>query len=146
MHDFTKLNDEQIVLFLQEHILEFTSEPAPDFPRNIYLGLSSGNLMIEKRESGFAVVAPRRAGSWRPPYAQLVFLFTNPAARGHGEAGRLIEDLKAGLPSGVPFQLLCCGNARRSLFERHGFAVVGNDDDLYEMFYDLATSLPERLG
>lgn len=138
MHDFSQLDNDQMVKFLVEHIQEFTDEPSPDFPRNIQLGLVGGHLVIIKRESAFAVVARNCEVSYRPPHAELVFLYTDPAKRGRGEAGSIIEQIKADPVIGVPIRLLCCGEDRRRLFERHGFAVIGNEDDPYEMFYNPA--------
>jgi GNAT superfamily N-acetyltransferase len=135
MHDFSKMDSSEIVSFLVENISEFTDEVSPQFPRNIRLGLKSGHLVVRVREGSFAVVARNLGVSFKPPHAELVFLYTDPLARGRGFAGRLIEQIKLDPVVGSPIKLLCCGDERRRLFERHEFNLTDDEDGIYEMWY-----------
>lgn len=137
MNDFTVLDDNDIVDFLIEHIDEFTDEKSPDFPRNIRLGLASGHLVIRRQKRGFAVVARNCGVGYRPAHAELVFLYTDPEARGNGEASALIEQMKQDPVVGMPIKLLCCGEERRRLFTRHGFTGTDDDDGVFVMWYVL---------
>ncbi|WP_082616547.1 GNAT family N-acetyltransferase [Massilia sp. Root418] len=132
------MTDSEIVSFLVQNIGEFTDDAAPDFPRNIQLGLKSGHLVVRRLEGGFAVVARNCGVSYRPPHAELVFLYTDPAARGQGIASTLVQQIKQDSEIGGPIKLLCCGETRRRFFERHGFTTTGVEDDPYEMWCSLA--------
>ena len=140
MTDFKSLDDDEIVSFLAQHIDEFTDGVSPDFPRNIRLGLKSGHLVTRKQEKTFAVVARNCRVSYRPPHAELVFLYTDPTARGHGQASTLLEQIKDDPIIGFPIKLLCCGDQRRHFFEKHGFIKTGDEDEPYEMWYSPVAS------
>lgn len=135
MTNFKSMGDDEIVSFLAQHIDEFTDEVSPDFPRIILLGLKSGHLVTRKQEHTFAVVARNCGVSYRAPHAELVFLYTDPTARGQGQAGKLIEQIKDDPIIGFPIKLLCCGDQRLHFFEKHGFIKTEYEDEPYEMWY-----------
>lgn len=105
MSGFSKLDDSEIVSFLVEHIKEFTDEPSSDFPRYIKLGLANGHLKILRKEHAVAVVAQNCGVAYRPQHAELILLYTDSAARGQGEAGILVEQIKQDPVIGVPIRL-----------------------------------------
>lgn len=140
MRDFSIMDNSEMVSFLVENISEFTAEVAPAFPRNIRVGLKSGHLVIRVHQGSFAVVARNLGVSYKPPHAELVFLYTDPEARGQGFAGMLIEQIKRDPIIGSPIKLLCCGDARRRLFERHEFVLTDDEDGIYEMWYTPVSS------
>ncbi|MBB3122484.1 hypothetical protein [Pseudoduganella violacea] len=135
MLDFTKMDDGEIVTFLARHIGEFTDDPSPDFPRNIRLGLKGGHLVVRKNVETFAIVARNSGVSYRPPHAELVFLYSDPAARGQGKASELIESIKADPDIVEPIKLLCCGDERHRFFERHAFNLANDENGIYAMWY-----------
>lgn len=139
MHNFKQMTDGEIVDFLVAHIHEFTDDVDSGFPRNIVLGLKSGHLVVRSSERAFAVVARNCGVSFRPPFAELVFLYTDRAARGQGEAQALVSQIKKDPMVGTPIKLLCCGEQRRRFFENQGFHVVDDGDGSpFEMWYALS--------
>lgn len=138
MHNFKQMTGDEIVDFLVANIHEFTDDVDSGFPRNIVLGLASGHLVIRATECAFAVVARNCGVSFRPPFAELVFLYTDREARGQGEAQTLVSQIKEDPTIGTPIKLLCCGVPRRRFFEHQGFRVIDEEDESpFEMWYGL---------
>lgn len=133
MLDFTQVTEDVIIQFLIDNVAEFTNHPPPEFPENLKSRRSERVVFI-KRPSGFAVVVRGISheifGELANP--ELMFLYTSPAHRGKGEAGRLIEEIKQNYNAHQPLQLVC-RQSLRELYQQHGFIVVASHEDSYTM-------------
>lgn len=124
--NFAELSDEEIIDFVVSNYTLFAGQIDPDFRKIALLSLGAGRTVIIKRPEGFAIIeiGRRFEEDWGHTAADLMFLHVAEEHTRQGIGGLLIKAAKKAAEPGVPIDVLCEGDDRKRLFERHEFSLI----------------------
>ena len=140
MPDFTHFSDDSVVNYLIDHFDEIgAGPPSDDLVGRLTRGIGKGDLVVEKRNDAFAIIARANRTYETPvgfpgsitisPEAKLMFLMVANESKGKGLGSALVAEVKARYMEGQEMELECFGEERKHFFERAGFLLTSTHTD-----------------